>query len=79
MCTSLEAHLRAAEHVDHPGEIGAMRLVVFTCDQDASGTDWLIELPVDVRRLEDLGEAVRLALALLGRSQPSALEYASAS
>jgi hypothetical protein len=77
--SSVEAHLRATEHVEHPGEISAVHLVIFTCQSQGDGEDWLIELPVDVRQLEDLGQAVRAALTVMDRCRPAVAELASAS
>lgn len=62
---SLGVHLRAREPVDAPGTLGATRLVMYSDADKLVEADWLVEIPVDAKRLKMLGEVVEAALALV--------------
>ena len=64
---SLGVHLRAREPVDAPGTLGATRLVVYSDADKLAEGDWLVEIPVDAKRLKMLREVVEAALALVER------------
>jgi len=62
---SLGVHLRAKEPVDAPGTLGPTRLVVYSDAPEMTTEGWLIEIPIDARRLQTLREVVDAALALV--------------
>jgi hypothetical protein len=65
---TLGVHLRAKEPVDAPGTLGPTQLVVYSDTDKLAGHGWLIEIPVDAKRLKSLRQVLDAALALIEHS-----------